>query len=748
MTVFLLIFKQALSFNGYSLVREHLPDIHHNNLRPDTQKGTHMLARHFSIPLIADLPFPVPALPLLLTGLLAATPVLAQGPQANTPDYTPQQTLPGEFIIDPPTLQNLGFEWFIQGDENRNASVSVAYREQGERQWNDALPLLRMGGERIYSESRVDLEVPSMFAGSILDLEPDTAYEVNFILSDPDGVVGPATKTMVVRTRPEPVPFAGGRVFHVYPHGFEGEKMEPAFEGLMCAYSFWCSGTDWATSGRPRVRPGDTILVHAGEYKYNRYEYTNNASVNRTVPLDGTYYLTADGTEDMPIAIKAAGDGEVIFDGAGNFALFDVRAADYTYFEGITFRNAEYAILAGTQFIAGARGLTVKNSRFEDVGAGIFTNYSGSSNFYIADNYFFGRNDPDHMIGWAGDALWARFDGVDGQIFPPAMASYVAVKLYGPGHVVAYNYITDFHDGINVETYGAPDGSVASGPGIIEGPHYPPRQYWDRRPVAIDFYNNYITNSHDNPIEADGSMHNIRVLRNILINHPSHALCNQPALGGPVYWIRNIAYNLPGGSTRLTGGSAGVLFYNNTILSETTGDTQNSHWRNNIILGQNSGGFFGGGEPVLFGITTNTNYTSSDYNGFGPFPGASVNFAWNSPPLDVMADYPGPNRSPDLVEREFNTLADYSAATGQDTHSVMLDYGSFGNVPMLNARDYDNVQNIYAAEDFDFSLVRNSPAVDAGMELPNVTDGFNGRAPDLGALERGEDMPHYGPRNQ
>ena len=46
-----------------------------------------------------------------------------------------------------------------------------------------------------------------------------------------------------------------------------------------------------------------------------------------------------------------------------------------------------------------------------------------------------------------------------------------------------------------------------------------------------------------NPIEIDGSMHNVRVMRNMLINHPSHALCNQPAMGGPVYWIRNIAYN-------------------------------------------------------------------------------------------------------------------------------------------------------------------------------------------------------------
>ena len=61
------------------------------------------------------------------------------------------------------------------------------------------------------------------------------------------------------------------------------------------------------------------------------------------------------------------------------------------------------AILAGTQFIAGAKGLTVKRSRFENVGAGVFTNFAGSSNFYIADNTFIGRNDPNHLIGWAGE---------------------------------------------------------------------------------------------------------------------------------------------------------------------------------------------------------------------------------------------------------------------------------------------------------------------------------------------------------
>ena len=216
-----------------------------------------------------------------------------------------------------------------------------------------------------------------------------------------------------------------------------------------------------------------------------------------------------------------------------------------------------------------------------------------------------------------------------------------------------------------------------------------------------------------------------------------------------MYWIRNIAYNLPGGSTRLTGGSAGVLFYNNTILSETSGNTQNSHWRNNLILGQHAGASFNGdGSPILFGITTNTNYTSSDYNGFGPVPEAGVNFTWNSPALDVLADYPAPGKRPELMNRQFSTLQQYSQATGQDSHSVLLDYSIFRNVPQLDARDLDNLQRLYKAEDFDFSLVRGSAAIDTGLAMPNINDGFNGRAPDLGALEYGEALPHYGPRTR
>ena len=35
----------------------------------------------------------------------------------------PDAITPGEFVIDPPTLINLGFEWLVEGDANRTASA-------------------------------------------------------------------------------------------------------------------------------------------------------------------------------------------------------------------------------------------------------------------------------------------------------------------------------------------------------------------------------------------------------------------------------------------------------------------------------------------------------------------------------------------------------------------------------------------------------------------------------------------------
>jgi hypothetical protein len=635
------------------------------------------------------------------------------------------RTTAGEFIAERPTLISLGFEWHIDGDDNHNAAVSVFYRKKGEQAWKEGLPLLRLDHERI-NENALQYVVPNMFAGSIFDLEPGTDYECRLVLADPDGVDGKAENIVTIHTRPEPKPAAGGKIYHVYPPGFNGQKQEPAFTGLQAAYYTGSNGADYFNSFPARVQPGDTILVHAGVYKDDRYKYGGQLGTLSS----GTYFLTQSGTAEKPIVIKGAGDGEAIFDGDGAFNLFNLMAANYNYFEGLTIRNTELAFWAGYKNITGASGITIKNCKLENIGRGVYSDWSGSKDFYIADNTFVGKFRPDILMGFSGRE-WQAFPE-----FGAKLVSEYAVKLYGQGHVVAYNYVTQFHDGIDIATYGNPDGA----PNVIQ----------DRLPVSIDFYNNDVSNVEDNCIETDGGAHNIRVFRNRCFNNGNRALSVQPMFGGPVYFIRNIVYDSPeGGALKLTASAAGIVVYHNTFLAPVEPmllATSNLHFRNNLILGKSQ-------NPGIFSIESNTNYSSSDYNGFRPNEGAEYSFEWSTPPFSVRALFPGEMGALAMQQqnqleaksrerRRFKTLKEYTEATGQDRHSVMVDYDVFQKVSPPGP----DLRTLYKTADFDFQLRPGSAAVDAGVRLTGVNDDFTGRAPDLGALEVGRPVPHYGPR--
>jgi hypothetical protein len=316
------------------------------------------------------------------------------------------------------------------------------------------------------------------------------------------------------------------------------------------------------------------------------------------------------------------------------------------------------------------------------------------------------------MMGWTG-APWSSLPG-----FPELLNSEYAIKVYGQGHVVAYNRIEHWHDGIDVATYGVPDGA----PGEIA----------DRVPVSIDFYGNDISNMGDNCIETDGGARNIRVFRNRCFNSAAAGLSVQPVFGGPVYFYRNIVYNTPSGSLKYIEGSAGVLTYNNTIIGEgSAGPVSNAHFRNNLILAQ-------GALEAVFAVSTFTNYSSSDYNGFRPNPGKPNMFQWSSPADGVPADftaYPAPRR--------YGTFEAYRGGSEQDQHSVIVDFDIFQRV---TPPDVTDPQRVYKTEAFDFRLKPGTAAVDAGIALPTITDGFAGRAPDLGALETGQAMFVVGPR--
>jgi hypothetical protein len=168
----------------------------------------------------------------------------------------------------------------------------------------------------------------------------------------------------------------------------------------------------------------------------------------------------------------------------------------------------------------------------------------------------------------------------------------------------------------------------------------------------------------------------------------------------------------------------------------------NLHLRNNLLLGQ-------GTAPRVFSVDTFTNYSSSDYNGFRPNPESEEAFAWNSPPFGETRNFYPEHRDPlqnapiALMQRSFPTLQAYSQATGQDRNSRIVDYDIFVNAPMP---DFSDPTRVVAVDSIDLRLRNGAVAIDAGVELPNITDGFQGSAPDLGAYEFGVPLPHYGPR--
>src|SRR5581483_263792 len=250
---------------------------------------------------------------------------------------------------------------------------------------------------------------------------------------------------------------------------------------------------------------------------------------------------------------------------------------------------------------------TIRNCRFESVGIGVESQYAGSKDYYIADNVFLGRDDHYRTLGWAGPQNYGAHP----------INSYYAIKIYGSGHVVAYNAVAFFHDGIDISTYGIPDPAQPA--------------------VAIDIYNNDLYVTGDDFIEGDGGVHNIRIMRNRGVNAAHTAFSAQPIFGGPAYYIRNVAYNTP--VALKFANPAGVYVFHNTLIAENSTNQQvsNAHFANNLFLGTdrpNTG---------IASIGGPTAYSTYDYDGFRPNKGVDENYTWaGARPAGLPAPAPPP----------------------------------------------------------------------------------------------------------
>jgi hypothetical protein len=128
-----------------------------------------------------------------------------------------------------------------------------------------------------------------------------------------------------------------------------------------------------------------------------------------------------------------------------------------------------------------------------------------------------------------------------------------------------------------------------------------------------------------------------------------------------------------------------------------------------------------------------------DYNGYRKKKGAGAKYRIRYP-INVQQNNADEN---ELQFLEFSSLSDFKKKTGFEVNGVELDDHVFINVKLPDPKIKGHV---YQNSGYNFQLNPSGRAIDAGHYLPNITEEFTGKAPDLGALESGKKEPAYGPR--
>ncbi|MBL9132517.1 MAG: S8 family serine peptidase [Verrucomicrobiaceae bacterium] len=356
--------------------------------------------------------------------------------------------------------------------------------------------------------------------------------------------------------------------------------------------------------------------------------------------------------------------------------------ANHLWFEGLSLKRGESP--NGLRANGPSENIVVKRCTFRDFHYSIFLNKE-CRGWHIADN----------------DILGDTVKGISGE----------CVELgHSSGHTVCYNRMDRSADGVSY-------------------PH-----------ADCDIFGNDIVNMSDDPVEPDYGYANIRIWGNRLHGHTG--ITFQPMYCGPWYIMRN--HCISKGNVFKLRVQDRFVCVNNTFAAYTTAVPHahgllTSFCRNNVWMHLGESEFLwqvNASEAekyrsyqvkyVVHDSPVANWKTDVDYDGF-EFSAATVNRKIGKPNPWLW-----------LTER-FTDLPSLHKTIGIEQHGIVLD----------RARDFLPVEvskDMPGAQTPLIRLSESSTAKDAGVAVPNLSDQFEGKAPDLGAFELGRSMPHYGPR--
>ncbi|MBI3831899.1 MAG: right-handed parallel beta-helix repeat-containing protein [Planctomycetes bacterium] len=410
-----------------------------------------------------------------------------------------------------------------------------------------------------------------------------------------------------------------------------------------------------------------------------------NAAQDAAAP--GTLLLVHAGVYEAPFEVKKSGEPgkPIVWRGAGDGeTIIDGKGAGE--------KHAGRGISASDTHDVWFEKLTIRNADYGFVGHDSARLVVRRCHFHDVEyGLTWTRNSKDQTNGFfvcdnviEGPSTWPRTKGIE---------NARGIQATGQGHVICYNRIRAFADAM--DTFGS------------------------QRCMAMDFHNNEISECTDDGEEMDYSERNTRTFHNRFTN-VYQGISVQPVYGGPVYIFRNAVYNVVVEPFKVHNSPSGALMFHNSFVKKgeplmvwTAERFHNCWYRNNLFIGSSG---------RAFDCSPMNVDCDFDYDGFGGFSG-EVFIKWNN----VKYATPEEIRTKGPVYK----------------HVVVVDpataFASGAKPPDEPKQQQDLKLN-------DLRLKEGSAAIDAGEALPGMNDGFAGKAPDLGAYELGEALPHYGPR--
>ena len=412
---------------------------------------------------------------------------------------------------------------------------------------------------------------------------------------------------------------------------------------------------------------------------------------------DGTYdvdglEISVEGTPDEPIVVRGASRDGVVLRTSGR-VLYLVETS-HLIVENMTLQGSgvDSGTDASSQGVALWNGFVQENITIRNV------TITGVDQGIVASGTTFGMLIYECIL--QGNNVWtAEF------IETNLTWNDDGIRIPGEGNCAFQNTLSAFGD-----TCAVTNGTFSAG---------------------IYFYRNRITMTGDDACEGDYSTRNFGFYDNHVQNCAT-ALSLDPVWGGPLYFFRNIVVNTTRGPFKFNNTNSGFMVYNNTIVrtngltdwawvQSNNGALQGWSFRNNLIV-------FHGGTGNMLALESSGN--------------DPIDFSHNAWHADGSVWWTNSGGSFGSMDEARNALGAttpmFGTATQRHEADVLIDAEPFMDAIPLGADHLVEVTDPFVP------TLAGGAAAGGGVAIPNVTDGYSGAAPDIGAVIAGRDLPTWG----